>query len=306
MRVAFLAAVFSFSALPIVCTQAVAQPASCPASQTFVVGGMNDPQGWAYANSGPHTVVPYSASIWPVGPISHDESVAEGTRNLEAAVRAVHTECPDTPITISGYSEGAEVAGDVRDNLAADPTINHTRFNAVLYSDPRREGGVSTVLAGVFPGLTLRGPRPTESPIATRQVCIRGDLICDARNPLVNPIGFVDSAVGYFVKHQTYSIDPARDAGSGTTVIDTPPSLPIPSELAYADTPIVPTPQEILQPIVQPILDALPVLDADTVWLPPAPQPTYVPTPVGQYLPPPVAAVLPPVVRDHILPPLPW
>jgi len=225
----------------------------CAEKRIFEVGGHLDGRATVYDKSNaalPAGVdfqqVPYSASIapYPGDTVSMDDSVAEGIANLDQAVRSYHAQCPGARLTLSGYSEGAIVAGDELNKLSQEDGIPHDRINGVLYGDPRRPGvaggpgGIETNLPTVVPGITMKGPRGFGD-IAVQELCNENDGICNSENPITNLLGFANGVAGYFLGDHTYNIEPAAFSGSGDTVYPQPPRiphgppLPVPAKTPY-------------------------------------------------------------------------
>jgi len=212
----------------------------CGSKRIFEVGGHLDKDATAYDNSNgalPAGVdfqkIHYSASIspYPGDTVSMDDSVAEGIGNLDKAVRDYHAQCPGTHITISGYSEGAIVAGDELNKLSQDQAIPHNQINGVLYGDPRRPGvkggpgGIETNLPTIVPGITMKGPRGFGD-IPVQELCNKNDGICYSENPYTNLLGFANGVAGYFMGDHAYKIEPNAFDGAGDTVYDQPPRIP--------------------------------------------------------------------------------
>lgn len=227
--------------------------AACSGTRIFEVGGHGDKTATVYDKSNESLPavtdfqkVPYSAQIapFPGDTISMDDSVAEGIANLDKAVRDYHGQCPDSHITISGYSQGAIVAGDELAELSQEQTIPHGQIDGVLYGDPRRPGvkggpgGIETNLPTIIPGITMKGPRGFGD-IAVHEICNRNDGICFSENPVTNLLGFANGVAGYFMGDHDYAIDPSEHRGNGDTVHDQPPRvphgppLPIPAKTPY-------------------------------------------------------------------------
>ncbi|WP_420040560.1 PE-PPE domain-containing protein [Gordonia sp. MP11Mi] len=170
--------------------------------------------GSRYADKGyAVTYVDYPTSLWPLGPISYDDDVALGKAATERAIVDYQQRCPGKPVVVAGYSQGARVAGDVLSDVANGRHSGGVRregLSGELHSDPRRDGrdgrsGVENSLIGVLPGTTMSGPRDGGfGTIPVLEVCVEGDGVCDVPDPLYDPIGAVDSLIGYFVKHGYY------------------------------------------------------------------------------------------------------
>lgn len=268
------------------CEDTIAYAAPCPSVMTFAVGGTGDPGAQHVPGvSGPVTRVHYSASIAPVGNVGGDASLAEGRRNLNAAARSFRQRCPNSSIRVIGNSMGAWVAGDVRDQWQHDPTMRrNTSFT--LVSDPRAKQGVVAMIPSLVPGLTMTGPRP-HSTIPTSTICRPTDAICAIGNPLQNPGHAINAVVGYFAGDHGYSSrEVTHRPGQHTVAPKTRvvPSTPIPWQ--------PPTPQQVLEPIVQAIVPDAPIT------------PQYTPTPIKAYVPPAVKHLVPRELGNIVLPPV--
>lgn len=199
----------------------------CGSGGAVVVAGTNAPRnaqgvptggvtgiGARYSADGYRvTYVDYPTSLWPLGPITYDDDVALGKAATERAIVDYQRRCPGKPVVVAGYSQGARVAGDVLSDVANGRHTGGIRsagLSGELHSDPRRVGrngttGVENSLIGLIPGTTMSGPRDGGfGDIPVRQVCVEGDGVCDVPDPFYDPIGAIDSLVGYFVKHGYY------------------------------------------------------------------------------------------------------
>lgn len=214
---------------------------TCPNTMIFEVGGHLDPDAHVYDNSNARlpagvafTQVHYPAQIapYPGDTISLDDSVAQGIANLDHAARTFAAACPDAHITVSGYSEGALVAGDELGDLSRNDAIPAGRLNGVVYADGRREGvdggagGIETNLPTVVPGLTMRGPRGFGD-LPVQEICNQNDGICNSENPFTNLLAFANGVDGYLTgAHGQYDFDPIAHSGSGNSVTPQPPLIP--------------------------------------------------------------------------------
>ncbi|ORM25921.1 PE-PPE domain-containing protein [Williamsia sp. 1135] len=223
-------------------------PVDCAQGRVFVVPGTADPNSLhtagletRYGTQGKDyriEVVEYPGVLWPLGATSYDQSVDEGIANLETAVAAYHAACPERPVVIVGYSQGARIAGDVLSEIGRGQSsvdIDPAQVSGELYSDPRRTGdaqgrGIELILPGVLPGITMSGPREGFGQVRVTQFCVEGDPICDLQDPLHYPLRAVDGLLGYFVKHVTYD----DDITTGPDVSENSPSdVLIPSDPAF-------------------------------------------------------------------------
>lgn len=234
---ATLAATASVVAGMTLATPAVAASAqtSC-ATAVFETDGYHNGESLAnYAGFNGHVPagyeahpIPYQDGIFPgVDAKDLDDAVAGGISALDGAVRAFHAQCPGSSMVITGYSEGALVAGDELGALSRSGDVPHDLIKGVLYGDPRREfgdggvggvaGGIETNLPTILPGVTMRGPRGFGD-LAVHEICNENDGICNSTNMITNALAFANGLDGYASGDHGYDINPVRDIGSGLTL----------------------------------------------------------------------------------------
>ena len=157
-------------------------------------------------------------------------------RRFAPKVNAFHAQCPGSEIVVTGYSQGARIAGDVLGDIARDGSIPQSQVEGVLYADPRNSaGGIETVVPNVVPGATMSGARGGFGDIAVQEVCIEGDGICNMPKPRDAPEVFVDSVFGYFTKHNTYTPMMSEPAPPAPPALPQTPSVPLqPADVATA------------------------------------------------------------------------
>lgn len=173
----------------------------------------------------------FPTTLWPLGTVGYDDDVQRGISATNDAIAEYQRNCPDKPVVVTGYSQGARIAGDVLNQIGtsteskvvdgvtyykvvdADGTeywIDRSQLSGELYADPRRDGpesgrGIEQSMIGVIPGLTMSGKRPGGfGTIPVTSYCYQGDPICDLPDPLHDPFGAFDGLVGYFNKHGYY------------------------------------------------------------------------------------------------------
>lgn len=149
---------------------------------------------------------PYTAQFHnPLGgdtQMSYNESRAEGTRATVQAMTDMNAKCPLTGYVLTGFSQGAVIAGDIASDIGngRGPVDDDLVLGVTLIADGRRQPGVGNdigpnppgqgaevtlhevpVLSGL--GLTMTGARPGGFGALndkTNEICAPGDLICAA------------------------------------------------------------------------------------------------------------------------------
>ncbi|MGD1172792.1 cutinase family protein [Mycobacterium seoulense] len=149
---------------------------------------------------------PYTAQFHnPLGgdtQMSYNESRAEGTRATVQAMTDMNAKCPLTSYVLTGFSQGAVIAGDIASDIGngRGPVDDDLVLGVTLIADGRRQPGVGKdvgpnppgqgaevtlhevpVLSGL--GLTMTGARPGGFGALdgkTNEICAPGDLICAA------------------------------------------------------------------------------------------------------------------------------
>lgn len=141
--------------------------------------------------------------------MSYNDSRAEGTRAMVAAMTDMNNRCPLTSYVLIGFSQGAVIAGDVASDIGngRGPVDEDLVLGVTLIADGRRQQGVGNqvppsprgegaeitlhevpVLSGL--GLTMTGPRPGGFGALdgrTNEICAQGDLICAAPAQAFSP-----------------------------------------------------------------------------------------------------------------------
>ncbi|MDL9937177.1 PE-PPE domain-containing protein [Gordonia sp. ABSL1-1] len=203
--------------LPGVIGRAGAEDYDCGGGGLVVVGGTNDPEAAAligveqrytgqppangdHAGDQAYRVIraDYPTTLWPLGATGYDDSVAQGKASTTNSIASYQARCPGKPVVVTGYSQGARVAGDVLSDIGqadakGEPitvalvdaegnyvdengnpvdepvyvTISTDQLSGELYSDPRQAGnkqgrGIELSLIGIIPGLTMTGSRGTD------------------------------------------------------------------------------------------------------------------------------------------------
>lgn len=148
---------------------------------------------------------------YPANMSSYEDAVNTGVDNAKTVISQIRANCPDTQFAIVGYSEGADVARRVAQEVGtAEPTANgdyevvdpNKVVGVVILADPGRDPG-----EGAFPGSDNEYNRPDGYDVDYRtgdnaasgggsmpdtgggfgaldgkvaSFCVEGDLTCDA------------------------------------------------------------------------------------------------------------------------------
>ncbi|MEV6068436.1 cutinase family protein [Nocardia sp. NPDC052001] len=192
--------------------------------------------------------VPYVAqfsnpiALPPDGQQSYNNSRSEGITRATDKLAATYKACPLTTYVITGFSQGAVIAGDVAAQIGAGkgPIPENKVLGVTVIADGRRDQGpgqateIGQSPAGVgaevalrglnVPGITMTGPRDGFGALANRTftICAPGDMICDSPKQALNPMNIL-SSVGTLVKaagnpvHSLYNGFVVDDNGTTAT-----------------------------------------------------------------------------------------
>ncbi|WP_175973937.1 cutinase family protein [Corynebacterium sp. Marseille-Q2823] len=180
--------------------------------------------------------LPYTAQFKNINAqheMSYDDSRNEGTSRLEGELTYMHETCPDTKFILSGFSQGAVIAGDVADRIGGGngPIPAESVAGGGLIADGRRQDGVginpgahvggvgaeialqpvSTLIQGIVPGATMRGARANgfgELADRTFQICAPNDSICDAPLDVSNGLERARDLIDANGVHALYAYNP--------------------------------------------------------------------------------------------------
>ncbi|MER5442727.1 PE-PPE domain-containing protein [Streptomyces sp. NPDC002790] len=161
------------------------------------------------ASAGP-IIGPSGSLIEPSGKVNpealtsptYDASVQLGIERGLKAAQDTHNAHPDAQLTITGYSQGAQAADVVLQQIAkGDTGIPKSQVDGMLYADPMQPdtGFGAKVPKGLgIPGIaTAPGAGPVNfDGVPVKRFCIVGDPVCDLRS--------VTNAPGYFTLHDKY------------------------------------------------------------------------------------------------------
>jgi hypothetical protein len=185
--------------------------AADPTVAAGLLAGLTDPLARRWGEALSVRYVPYPASLdRPFYLVSE----GRGAERLARDAGDVAARCPDTTITLLGFSQGADVVSDVV-HRAANGTIALTpdRIDGVvMLGSPRRDPRAPNLVD--TPGRGVLGPRPTRDLDTydgrVYEVCAPGDPICATEDLDVRV--FRD---GWFSgAHRSYPTLPVGPAGT--------------------------------------------------------------------------------------------
>ncbi|RZI53464.1 MAG: cutinase family protein [Pseudonocardia sp.] len=142
--------------------------------------------------------LPYMARAFDNGHTYADSKV-DALTNAEAVLTDVASRCTNTRFTITGYSQGADAAGDLASGIGNDQgPVPADRVLAVgLLADPGAGTKGSAVVGPRTSGEGIADPRPKGMGTLSGRVasiCDPGDLYCAIRkgdNPLLGSLGSI-------------------------------------------------------------------------------------------------------------------
>lgn len=162
---------------------------------------------------------------------SYDASRDEGYARMAEELRATNEACPATKFALTGFSQGAVIAGDMANDIGngRGPVPASRIAGVALIADGRQEldkgtlvgaqgiGGVGAEVAlnpvsglvqPIVPGATMRGPRPQDFGALEDKVnnfCAAADLVCDAPPNVVDALGRARDLVAANAVHAQYA-----------------------------------------------------------------------------------------------------
>ncbi|WP_040741288.1 cutinase family protein [Nocardia tenerifensis] len=178
---------------------------------------------------------PYMARAFDNGR-TYADSKNTALVNARKALREYDNRCPAAKFTITGYSQGADAAGDVASEIGNDRgPVPADRVLAVgLIADPAAGTKGETPVGPHTPGSGIADPRPQGMGKLTGRVssiCDPGDLYCSIKkgdNPLLGRLGSLLSKVlsnSSMAKTLTVGVAKADLPGLGTAVDELSASL---------------------------------------------------------------------------------
>lgn len=190
--------------------------------------------------------VPYVAQFRNPGAMqeaSYNDSREQGQSRMEAEMARMHKKCPATKFLLTGFSQGAVIAGDVASEIGNDrgPVPAKNVLGVALLADGRRVNdqginpgkplkgkGMEATLGLVGTGLgflsgsdaTMKGRRDEgfgSLNDRTYQLCAPADIICNAT---INPMTLVEKGTNFFSNnpvHSQYNTNPNVVPGTTAT-----------------------------------------------------------------------------------------
>lgn len=181
-------------------------PASAAPSRYYVlIGGTCDPDAHAYdgidLHGGDALRVHYPAQGSPACWGNYDASVQQGYEKATSVLRQAYADHPAGEFVVVGYSQGAEVANMVLNDVAdGELDVPASQVKGSLYGDPMQpRTGIGAVVPKGLSAFGFTSPGPGRSDfdgVDVERYCIRTDGVCDFVSPL--------NSVGYLVQHPCY------------------------------------------------------------------------------------------------------
>lgn len=157
-------------------------------------------------------------------PDSSDATNRVGIDLFKKYFRDRQAQCPAAVVYGVGHSAGAMALGDGTAELVKEGTdVSDLRLD--LISDPMRPGnpegrGFKLVMPLPLPGIQM--PVPPRGPLGAavvRQTCNENDLICNAPDPILQPL-VVQRAIGYFTtSHRSVEVPPVMPPRESADVL---------------------------------------------------------------------------------------
>ena len=178
--------------------------------------------------------LPYMARAFDNGHTYADSKI-DALTNAEAVLTDVASRCTNTKFTITGYSQGADAAGDLASQIGNDHgPVPANRVLAVgLLADPGAGTQGSAVVGPRTSGHGIADPRPQGMGTLSGRVasiCDPSDLYCSIRkgdNPLLGSLGSILS------KTPSTNGDTSNTGGNGSAQLATA----LTSDFSGADLP---------------------------------------------------------------------
>jgi hypothetical protein len=177
-------------------------PSADPNTPVGMLKGVTDRLQQQFGGKVSSYYVPYKSTAFNQG-VTYADSEADGVKATRSAMTQIAQACPGTKIVGLGYSQGADVNGDVAAQIGAGhgpiPAANYVAGGNL--ADPQT-GTPGEVNLGVRQPHTqgLLGPRRGYGPLNGKfaVTCLRGDLYCATpnRDKLIRAMGAVGGNIG--------------------------------------------------------------------------------------------------------------
>lgn len=218
------------------------QPADCPAVEVLLVPGTYETSASADptvpvgllaevgdglaarfpAGQVSEFYVPYPAQFG--NPMPYEQSRAAGVTATRTEIEATGNRCPLTKFAVTGFSQGAAVAGDVATTIGngGGPVAADRVVGVGLVADPYRQPGQVEMPGPAVDGVGIGGPRAQGfGALADRTatLCAPGDLVCDTPRDALAPqnLGATLAQLGTYLRTNVHSSYGSFDVGGGTT-----------------------------------------------------------------------------------------
>ncbi|KAK1970919.1 cutinase [Colletotrichum sublineola] len=246
---------------------ASAQTATCATGVHVIAArGSNEPAGVGRIGTvarGVVAAIPGSqieALDYPAAFDNYSSSVAAGTEAMKTALTQYNSRCPDSKVTLLGYSQGAQVVGDAlcgnteddkSDNLDIDfsvttpvaaSVVDQSVIAVILFGDPTHDASASwnrgtSTRNGLFPRENVTACESYAPKIES--YCDKGDIYCDVGNDTTvhgSYFGnYTNVAVDFIVAQFNATKKPSANGTSPTTtpkpVSASGPAVPVPVTL---------------------------------------------------------------------------
>ncbi len=169
--------------------------------------------------------VPYPAVFNNLA--AYQSSEKAGVKATTDAMAATAGKCPDARFTLSGYSQGTAVAGDVATQIGqgAGPITADKLLAVGLVADPNRDPKTEKLIGPAVEGAGVAGPRPKDFGKVGGDVvtfCAPADLICatpeSARNLANLPQTL--AKIGTYMSSQVHSSYGSYQVESGESATE--------------------------------------------------------------------------------------
>ncbi|KAG5650615.1 hypothetical protein H0H81_011642 [Sphagnurus paluster] len=190
---------FALGALALsVAAQPIENAAGCPAVHVISARGSAEFPGEGIISSlvnnivsGSKQTITREAVDYPAGLADYDNSQLKGVVDMKAKLAAKTSACPNTKIVLTGYSQGAQVAGDV---LAHKAPGTANVVATILLGDPGHVSGESFQkgTANAVNGFHARASGVLEDfAPKINSFCDLGDPACAGGLNIINHIQYV-------------------------------------------------------------------------------------------------------------------